>query len=147
MKKRIVVPAGVILVALASIVMMNAAYADTPTKAASSTIDWKKAERNYIEALKSDNIGVRQSAANLIASYHLVNASKYLITMLKTDKQESTRMTAALALVMLGEPIGIEAVQDASLYDGSEKVAKFCDGLLDAANKKEGTALPSTASN
>jgi HEAT repeat protein len=147
MKKLLAVPTVVMLIALISLMPVSTAFAAAPSKAVSSTIDWKKAERNYVEALKSENCGVRQSAANMIANYGLVNASKQLITVLKNDKEESARMTAAFALVMLGDTVGIEAVQDASLYDGSEKVAKFCDGLLDAANKKEGTALSPTAAN
>jgi len=101
--------------------------------AANNTIDWQKAEKNYLKALGSENLGVRQSAATYVGEYRLKGAVQPLITILQTDKVENSRMTAALALVHIGEKEGIKAVEDASLYDGSEKVARFCEQLLKAS--------------
>ncbi len=99
----------------------------------SAAVDWNKAEKNYIAALTSDNAGLRKSAANFIAEYRLNGAVLSLIDVLRTDKVEQLRMAAALALVQLGNKEGIDAVQEATMYDGSEKVAKFCEQLLRAA--------------
>ena len=141
MKHTSVVPAGVKLIALLSIFLTCTAFAAAPSTSKNSDVNWKQAETNYLEALKSDNVGVRQSAVALIAKYRLAGTSKSLITILQNDKHEALRMAAAYALVTIGGDDGIAAVGDAALYDGSEKVAKFCDALLDAANKKSVDAI------
>jgi hypothetical protein len=96
-------------------------------------IDWQKVEKSYIGALMSENIGVRKSATGYLAEYRLRGGIQPLIALLKEDKVEQIRMAAALALIMIGEDEGKQAVQDAVLYDGSEKVAKFCESLLTAS--------------
>lgn len=145
MKHTFVVPAGVKLIALASILLACTAFAAAPFASKNSEVNWKRAETNYLEALKSDNMGVRQSAVTLIGKYRLVGASKSLITILQNEKHEALRMAAAYALVTIGSEDGIAAVGDAALYDGSEKVAKFCDALLNAANKKSADAIVASA--
>lgn len=123
---------------IAAIIMMLAltAYSTTPAVNTNSKIDWHKAEMNYLAALASDNIGLRQSAANYLAEYRLTGAVKPLIEVLRTDKVEQLRMAAALSLVQLGNKEGIEAVKDASIYDGSDKVAKFCEQLISASSEE-----------
>ena len=108
-------------------------FANSPKELTNGKIDWQKAEQNYIRALGSENIGLRQSAANFLAQYRLSGAVKNLITTLKTDKVEQIRMAAALALIQIGDTEGRNAVQDASVYDGSESVAKFCKQLLEVS--------------
>lgn len=113
---------------LLSLTLSVSAFATTPRS--SESIDWSKAERNYVVALASDNIGLRHSAASYIAEYRLPGAVVSLVNVLKHDKVEQMRMSAAQALVRIGNKEGLEAVQDAAMYDGSEKVAKFCEQLL-----------------
>lgn len=105
------------------------AFAGSPLST-TQKVDWQKAEINYLHALNSDNIGVRQSAASHLGVYKLKGAVQQLITVLQTDKSESSRMIVALALVKIGEQEGVAAVEEASYYDGSEKVAKFCERIL-----------------
>jgi HEAT repeat protein len=108
------------------------AFAAVPKSESDGKIDWKKAEQNYRAALLSDNPGVRHSAANFIAQYRLTGAISDLKEMLRSDTKEQVRMAAALALIQIGHDEGRKAVQDAVLYDGSEKVSKFCEQLLKA---------------
>lgn len=110
------------------------AFATTPKT--STTIDWSKAEKNYLVALASENVGLRQSAAGFLAEYRLTGAVQPLIELLRNDKVEQLRMAAAMALVQLGSKEGIDAVKDASIYDGSEKVAKFCEQLLNSTSQE-----------
>lgn len=112
------------------------AFAATP-KSAEYKVDWQKAEKNYIVALSSDNIGLRHSATNFIGEYRLKGAVDELVALLQTDKVEKNRMAAALALMQIGEKEGIQAVEEAAVYDGSEKVARFCEQLLNATATKD----------
>lgn len=123
-------------VALFTVIFALTALATTPKSTNYSKVDWQKAEKNYLAALSSTNVGLRQSAANFLAEYRLSGAVQPLIVILQTDKVEQLRMAAALALVQLGNKEGIEAVKDASIYDGSEKVAKFCEQLISVSSQE-----------
>jgi HEAT repeat protein len=123
-------------VVTASVVLFAAAVASQPVVSKYQSVDWKKAEANYIAALASDNLGIKQSAAIYIGEYQLKGAVVPLIEILKSDKVEKARMSAALALVTLDDNRARAAVEEAALYDGSDKVAKFCESLLNASPKK-----------
>lgn len=123
-------------IALLTLSIALSAFAATPKTSDYSKVDWQKAEMNYIAALTSDNIGLRHSAANFLAEYRLPGAVKPLVEVLKKDKVEQLRMAAAVALVQLGQNDGIEAVKEAAIYDGSEKVAKFCEQLINASSQE-----------
>lgn len=123
-----------IITALLTLSLAGSAIAQSPKS--STNVDWSKAEKNYLVALASENIGLRQSAAGFLAEYRLTGAVQPLIEVLRNDKVEQLRMAAAMALVQLGNKEGIDAVKDASVYDGSEKVAKFCEQLINSTNKE-----------
>lgn len=107
-----------------------------PKEIYTSNVNWERVEKSYIFALNADNIGVRQSAAGYLAEYKLSGGIEPLITILRNDKVESVRMSAALALITIGTVEARKAVEESSLYDGSEKVAKFCESLLTASTEK-----------
>lgn len=111
-------------------------FATTPAST-ETKIDWQKAEKNYIVALASDNDGLRHSATYFVGEYRLKGAVEQLIVILQTDKVEKNRMAAAAALMQIGEKEGVQAVKDASLYDGSEKVARFCEQLISMLASKD----------
>ncbi|MCX6137201.1 MAG: HEAT repeat domain-containing protein [Ignavibacteriales bacterium] len=144
MKRSFSTTASVSLIALASIIITCTAFAAPPSTSKNADVNWKRAESNYIAALNSDNVGVRQSAVQLVAKYRLAGTCKQLITILQNDRNESLRMAAAYALVTIGINEGLSAVQDAALYDGSDRVAKFCDALLDISNRKAVDAIASS---
>lgn len=123
-------------VLLMTLLFSTLAFAASPTPANSSKVNWKKAEQNYIVALCSDNIGLRYSAANFIAQYRLTGAVQDLISVLHHDKVEQIRMAAALALVQIGGKEGRDAVAESAIYDGSEKVAKFCEQLIGSLSQE-----------
>ena len=120
----------------ASVLFFVAAVASQPVVSSTQSVNWKKAEANYISCLSSDNLGIKQSAANYIAEYRLKGAVEPLIEVLKSDKVEKARMSAALALISLDDSRARSAVEEAALYDGSDKVAKFCESLLNASPQK-----------
>ena len=125
-----------IAVVAAAVMVCASALASQPMVSRYGEVDWNKAQLNYVAALTSDNLGIRQSAASFLAEYQLKGGIEPLIHVLKTDKVESARMSAALALITLDDARGRAAVEEASLYDGSDKVVKFCESLLKASPQK-----------
>lgn len=127
------------ITAILTLSLAASAMATTPRY--SGVIDWNKAEKNYIAAVQSDNHGLRQSAVGFIGEYRLKGAVQDLIKVLNNDKVENNRMAAALSLIRIGEKDGIKAVQEAAIYDGSEKVARFCEQLLSAGSNAQDISL------
>jgi hypothetical protein len=115
---------------------ISSAFA-TPPLSKETKINWEKAEKNYIVALASDNDGLRHSAANFVGEYRLKGAVDHLIILLQTDTVEKNRMAAATALMQIGAKEAVKAVEDASVYDGSEKVARFCEQLINSLTTKD----------
>lgn len=109
--------------------------ATTPTVKSAVQADWQKAEKNYLAALHSENSGLRLSAMHFLGEYRLKGSVYHLITVLQTDKVEDHRMAAACALMKINEPQGVTAVEEAALYDGSEKVSRYCEQLLKGSMK------------
>lgn len=126
MKKQFVVSALLILS------LTVAAFASTPVS--TSSINWQKAEKNYIASLYSENVGVRNSAAGFIGEYRLKGAVQDLITILQTDKVERNRMEAAKSLMRIGDDDAVNAVKEAVIYDGSPRVAQYCKQLLETTD-------------
>ena len=135
MKKGLTIQ-GLIAVVVATVIVFASAVASQPVVSRYASVDWKKAEVNYIAGLGSENLGIRQSAASYVAEYQLKGAVEPLIQILKFDKVENARMSAALALVTFDDDRARAAVEEAALYDGSDKVVKFCESLLNASPKK-----------
>jgi len=107
-----------------------AAFATTPTAKSVVQVDWQKAEKNYLAALHSENTGLRQSAMHFLGEYRLKGSVNDLVAVLHSDKVEYNRMAAAKALVKINESNGVKAVEEAALYDGSDKVSRYCEQLL-----------------
>lgn len=123
-------------ITILSLIVALSAFSTTPKTIQHLKVNWNIAEKNYIAALCSDNVGLRNSAATFIAEYRLTGAVKPLIERLREDKVEQVRMASALALIQLGNSDGIAAVKEAAIYDGSEKVAKFCEQLLNSTSEE-----------
>ena len=133
MKKQFVVSALLILS------FSVAAFASSP--ASSTSVNWQKAEKNYIASLYSENVGVRSSAAGFIGEYRLIGATQDLITILQSDKVERNRMAAAKSLVQIGEQDAIDAVKEAVIYDGSTTVSQYCKQLLETTQSSNDMSL------
>lgn len=123
-------------ITIVTMIVVFSAFATTPKTAHYSKVNWTTAEKNYIAALYSENVGLRNSAVSFIAEYRLTGAVQPLIERLREDKVEQVRMASALALVQLGNSDGIVAVKEAAIYDGSDKVAKFCEQLINSSSEE-----------
>lgn len=119
---------GVVLAAVIALCAVSFAAAGTP--GGDSTIDWKKAEQNYIAALKSSNTGAQASAAFHIRKYNLTGATEELKTLLGRNNADNVKMSAALALVKVGGVEGKTAVEEALKTEENELVAEFYRSIL-----------------
>ena len=104
-------------------------FAGTP-KENSEAVDWSKAELNYTKALKSDNNGVKVSAASFIRKYNLTGATEELKSLLTKDNAENVKMSGALALLSVGGNEGRTAIQKALETEENEIVAEFYRSIL-----------------
>jgi hypothetical protein len=95
-----------------------------------STVDWKKAEKNYIAALKLNNTGAQASAAFHIRKYHLSGATEELKTLLEKNNADNVKMSAALAIIKVGGEEGRTALEEALKTEENELVAEFYRSIL-----------------
>ncbi len=72
-----------------------------------------------IAALKAENIGWRVDAARLLGESGETEAVTPLISVLKTDKMVSARISAAVALAKIGDAKALKALKYASRNDES----------------------------
>ena len=75
-----------------------------------------------IEALNSENLGQRISAAHLLGEYEDTSAVRPLIAMLQNDSEYSARTSAAIALLRIGDIRAIAALKKSSLNDSNNIV-------------------------
>lgn len=106
--------------------------ASAPKNNSNDSVDWAKAELNYIANLKSDNTGVITSAVGFVRKYQLVGAVEKLKTLLSSDNAENVKMSAALTLIRVGGSEGRTAVESALQEEESEIVTEFYKSLLNS---------------
>jgi len=103
---------------------------------------------NINVGIKSENDGLRTSSADVLSD--LVNdnyldksdASKSMIPlliMLENGKSDEERISAALALYNLGNPIGIYRLRGVAAFDDNVKVSMICKNLYYTYHKLNGT--------
>jgi len=105
-------------------------FASTPKDRSNDSVDWVKAEQNYMANLKSDNNGVKTSAVHYIRKYKMTGAVDELKKLLANDNAENVKMSAALALLNIGGTDGRTAVEEALETEESEIVAEFYRSML-----------------
>lgn len=87
---------------------------------------YKKIVDNLLVGLESSNEGLKLSS-----TFHLgeIKASKSVISLMRIlhdDVNENARITAALALIKIGDARGTFQVKRAAIFDDSEKVRRMC---------------------
>jgi len=87
---------------------------------------YAQAEANLLVGLRSDNLGVRESAAYLLGELKSTKAVIPLMSALRNAQHESTRIVAALALCRIGDARGVYAVKMAAQFDDDRSVQKRC---------------------
>lgn len=100
----------------------------------STKVDWSKAELNYKECLKSDNVGVKISSAIYIHKYNLTGAVNELKGLLTKENPDNVKMSGALALLTTGGTEGRTAIENALETEENEIVAEFYRSILSNQN-------------
>lgn len=80
---------------------------------------------SLLVGLTSNNQGLKTSCAFLLGELKITRAIIPLMRILKSDKDEKSRIAAALALYKIGTPMSIFAVKQAGRFDESERVRKL----------------------
>jgi HEAT repeat protein len=83
-------------------------------------------DQNYLEGLKSENLGLKISASYYLGERKSSEAVIPLMKILKSDKSPEARVTAALSLYKIGDERGIYAIKQAVEFDSNEWVKKMC---------------------
>ncbi len=109
---------------------VSSLFASGPKNDSNMTVDWSKAEMNYKANLRSDNAGVKISAANFIRKYKLSGAVDELKELLSNDNADNVKMSAALALLSVGGEEGRASVEKALKSEENEIVGEFYRSVL-----------------
>jgi len=111
---------------LFSILFISSLHASDKGNTSLEVKKYKKIVDNLLVGLESGNEGLKLSS-----TFHLgeIKASKSVIALMRIlhdDTNENARITAALALIKIGDARGIFQVKRASFFDESERVRRMC---------------------
>jgi HEAT repeats len=84
---------------------------------------------NYLNGVKSDNLGLRASSAYYLGERKSEKAVIPLMEVLRSDTSSAARIMAALSLYKIGNERGIFAIKQAIQFDADEQVKKMCSIL------------------
>lgn len=98
---------------LAIVFILSGCYSVSVAQDSDSLLkkNYAKAELNFMKGLESDNIGVRANAAYYLGEIKSQSSVSYLIHLMKYDKCFACRIVAALSLLKIGDPAGIQEVK------------------------------------
>jgi HEAT repeat protein len=89
-------------------------------------IKYDRAVANLLVGIKSDNCGLRRSAAYMLGEMEATDAVIPLLGVLHNCSDESARIAAAWALCRIGDGRGVFAVRQSARLDDSRKVRLNC---------------------
>ncbi len=94
------------------------------------TMSDKEYDQYLINALKDKNLGIRTSAAQLIGERKVKEAVEPLIKMLKTEKNYSGRIVAALALYKIGDEKALPELKKLAKCDKCKTVRHVVSAIV-----------------
>lgn len=107
-------------------------FATGPTFIAAKRINKAVIENCYLEGIKSDNAGVRTSAAMYLGYLKSEKAVIPLMKMMRDEKAEESRIIAALALIRIGDAQGVYMVGRTAQFNTSSRVQRIADKFYNA---------------
>lgn len=117
---------GAILLLLLFFVFVSYGAAAEPVKE-KRTINRDLAIQNLLIGLDSDNTGLTSSSAFYLGELSSTEAVIPLMKMLRNSEREELRISAALALLKIGDARGIYAIKRAIVFDESKRVSDMCE--------------------
>lgn len=88
---------------------------------------YKTIEDNLLVGLKTDNLGLKVSAAYFLGEMKSERAVIPLMKMLKGNTTEEEKLIAALSLAKIKSEKGMFAVKQRIKFDDSKRVQRLCD--------------------
>ncbi len=122
---------SITLLLLLFFVFVSFGTAAEPVKE-TNTINRDLAIQNLLIGLDSDNIGLTSSSAFYLGELSSTEAVIPLMKMLRNAEQEELRISAALALLKIGDERGIYAIKRGIIFDESERVKDMCEKFYNA---------------
>lgn len=102
--------------------------------------------KSLLMGIKSDNYGLRTSAAYMVGELKISEAVIPLLRMLRNEKSEEARIMAAVALFKIADARGIYAIKQSIRFDDSPRVSKMCEKIYSCyCNEKNTQELLLTA--
>ncbi|MGB5849469.1 MAG: hypothetical protein WBH40_13330 [Ignavibacteriaceae bacterium] len=117
---------GAILLLLLFFVFVSYGAAAEPVKE-KRTINRDLAIQNLLIGLDSYNTGLTSSSAFYLGELSSTEAVIPLMKMLRNSEREELRISAALALLKIGDARGIYAIKRAIVFDESKRVSDMCE--------------------
>ena len=99
-----------------------------------SPLSDKEYDQYLIKSLQDENVGIRSSAAQLLGERKVADAVKPLIKMLKTEKNTSSRIVAAMALYKIGDEKSIPVLEQVASRDQSKTVRRVVAAIVQKMN-------------
>ncbi len=94
-------------------------------------------DKNLINVLDDENVGIRSSAAQLLGDRKVEAAVDPLINMVKTEKNPSARIVAAVALFKIGDRKAIPVLKKLAQRDNNRTVRRVASGLVNKFEEQE----------
>ena len=122
---------GATVLLLLFFVFISYATAAEPVKE-KRTINRDLAIQNFLNGLNSDNAGLTSSSAYYLGELSSTEAVIPLMKILRNSEKEELRISAALALLKIGDQRGIYAIKRAIIFDESKRVSDMCERFYNA---------------
>ena len=122
MKRTLLVALTIVL----AVSLTTTAFAGTGNIESKPAFQKEVVEANLIAGVNSGNFGLRVSAATMLGDLKSTGGVFALMQMLRNENDERGRIVAALALVKIGDPVGIYAVKQTGRLDSNDRVRKLC---------------------
>ena len=94
----------------------------------------KEYDQYLIKSLQDENVGIRSSAAQLLGERKVEVAVEPLVKMLKTEKNSSTRIVAAMALYQIGNEKALPALKEVASKDKNKTVRRVVAAIVQKMN-------------
>lgn len=101
-------------------------------------VEKEKYDTYLIKSLSDENVGIRSSAAQLLGERKVKEAIKPLTKMLKTEKNSSARIVAAMALHKIGDDSVLPLLKKVASKDKNKTVRRVVTALV---HDMQGTQL------
>lgn len=121
----------VLLLLFVFTIFMSVGLANDPAKQVKA-FNKVLATKNLLIGLESKNNGLISSSAFYLGEYNSTQAVIPLMKILKNSAAEELRISAALALLKIGDARGIYAIKQAIKFDESERVSNICSKFYNA---------------